>query len=60
MLKTFLIQKNIWLEVKILVVCYFYISKIRHIPRARLCFALHQSKQLAGNPAEQLCGPLKL
>jgi len=60
MLKTYLIQKNTWFEVKILVVCYFCSSQTRHIPRARLCLALHKSKQLAGNPAEQLRGPLKL
>lgn len=60
MLKTYLIQKNTWLEIQILVVCYFCISETRHISKARLCLARHQSKQLAGNPAELLRGPLKL
>lgn len=59
-LKTYLIQKNIWLEAEILVVCYFCMSKTRHISRVRLCLALHQCKQLAGNPAEQRHGPLRL
>lgn len=57
MQKTYLIQKNTWLEAKVLVVryvCFEYIS------RARLCLALYQCKQLAGNPAEQRHGPLKL
>lgn len=60
MLKNYLIQKNTWLEVKILLFYYFCVSLTRHISRARLWLAFRQSKQLAGKPAEQLCGPLKL